>query len=85
MLIGVALVGTGMKYFGGGVVCAEMGWKEHAQIVNYDPPLSFPPPFPTCTNGEVQLGYGAPQFVGLGFTVMVGLVYIEIFGSTFMK
>jgi NCS2 family nucleobase:cation symporter-2 len=29
MLIGVALTGTGMKYWGGGVVCAEMGWKEH--------------------------------------------------------
>ena len=27
ILIGVALVGTGMKYWGGGVVCAEMNWK----------------------------------------------------------
>lgn len=31
-LIGVALTGTGMKYWGGGVVCAEMGWKEHEQV-----------------------------------------------------
>lgn len=31
-LIGVALTGTGMKYWGGGVVCAEMIWKEHAQV-----------------------------------------------------
>ncbi len=31
-LIGVALTGTGMKYWGGGVVCAEMGWKEHVQV-----------------------------------------------------
>ena len=35
-LIGVALTGTGMKYWGGGVVCAEMGWKEHAQVVDRD-------------------------------------------------
>ena len=27
-LIGIALTGTGMKYWGGGVVCAEMIWKE---------------------------------------------------------
>lgn len=85
MLIGVALVGTGMKYWGGGVVCAEMGWKEHAQIVNYDTPLAFPPPFPTCQNGDVKLGYGSPQFIGLGVAVMFGLVVIELFGSTFMK
>jgi NCS2 family nucleobase:cation symporter-2 len=25
ILLGVSLVGTGMKYWGGGVVCAEMG------------------------------------------------------------
>ena len=32
MLIGIALTGTGMKYWGGGVVCAEMGWKEHGTL-----------------------------------------------------
>lgn len=32
ILIGVALCGTGMKYWGGGVVCADMVWKEHGQI-----------------------------------------------------
>lgn len=31
ILIGAALTGTGMKYWGGGVVCAEMGWKEHGK------------------------------------------------------
>ena len=62
-----------------------MGWKEHAQIVSQDPPISFPPPFPTCQNGEVSMGYGSPQFIGLGFSVMFFLVVIELFGSTFMK
>ena len=31
-LIGVALTGTGMKYWGGGVVCAEMIWKEQLSV-----------------------------------------------------
>jgi xanthine/uracil permease len=83
ILIGVALTGTGMKYWGGGAVCAEMIWKEHDQVVDQD--LSFPPPFPVCQNGDVFLSYGAPQLIGLGFSVMVGLVLIELFGSVFMK
>jgi len=33
ILIGVALTGTGMKYWGGGVVCAEMGWKTHSKFL----------------------------------------------------
>lgn len=33
ILIGVALTGTGMKYWGGGVVCAEMNWRNHGKIV----------------------------------------------------
>jgi NCS2 family nucleobase:cation symporter-2 len=85
ILLGVSLVGTGMKYWGGGVVCAEMGWKQHAQVVDYEPPLEFPPPGPICQNGDVALGYGSPQYIGLGFSVMFALVVIEIFGSTFMK
>jgi xanthine/uracil permease len=83
ILIGVALTGTGMNYWGGGAVCADMIWKEHDQVVNQS--LNFPPPFPVCQNGDVSLGYGAPQFIGLGFSVMVALVIIELFGSVFMK
>lgn len=33
ILIGVALTGTGMKYWGGGAVCAEMGWKNHGKAI----------------------------------------------------
>eukprot|EP00978_Attheya_sp_CCMP212_P034927 scaffold149379_cov31-Attheya_sp.AAC.1 len=117
MLIGVALTGTGMKYWdwGGGVVCAEMGWKEHSTYgmdalkwsrTTNNTPLSriekdnhstscLPPflyvlcacvwmrfhpiaqavaagvspiPGPTCTNGEVNLGFGSAEFIGLGFS-----------------
>ena len=84
ILIGVALVGTGMKYMGGGVVCAEMIWKEHDQVVDsvgFGSPV-FPLPSSTCTgNGEVALGYGSTEFIGLGFSVM-GESYIELYGIT---
>lgn len=82
ILIGVALTGTGMKYWGGGVVCADMIWKMHSQAEAAD---VFGLPSPYCANGEVIQGYGSAQFIGLGFTVMVALVFIELFGSTFMK
>ncbi|CAJ1951324.1 unnamed protein product [Cylindrotheca closterium] len=83
ILIGVALTGTGMKYWGGGVVCAEMGWQTHASIVAQD--LSFGPPFPTCTAGETSYMYGDPRYIGLGFSVLAFLVVIEMWGSVFMK
>jgi uric acid-xanthine permease len=34
MLIGAGLTGTGIKYWGGGSVCAEMAWKNNAQVYN---------------------------------------------------
>lgn len=89
ILLGVALIGTGMKYWGGGVVCAEMIWKEHAQVVDS---VGFPPDFPvfpfssaTCSNGDVALVAGSPEYIGLGFSVFAMLVLIELFGSVFMK
>ena len=44
-----------------------------------------PNPGPLCFNGQVALGYGATEYIGLGFSVISFLVLIEIFGSTFMK
>ncbi len=46
---------------------------------------TFPPPSAICQQGSVFLGYGDPHYIGLGVSVMVMLVFIEIFGSTFMK
>lgn len=88
MLIGAALTGTGMKYWGGGVVCAEMGWKMHSQVadlVGFGTDQVSPIPSSACEAGEVALGYGAAEYIGLGFSVIVMLVFIEIFGSPFMK
>ena len=80
-LIGVALTGTGMKYWGGGVVCAEMIWKQHAQVVDsvgFPPAPVFALPSAICQNGSVKLPYGSAEFIGLGFSVLVFLVFIEL-------
>lgn len=87
-LIGVALTGTGMKYWGGGVVCAEMIWKEHSQVVDsvgFGQPVSNVPSAICTGNGKVALSYGSTEYIGLGFSVLCFLVVIELFGSTFMK
>lgn len=87
-LIGVALTGTGMKYWGGGAVCAEMIWKEHSQVsdlVGFGKPVSGVPSAICTGNGLVALPYGSAEYIGLGFSVLSFLVVIELFGSTFMK
>jgi NCS2 family nucleobase:cation symporter-2 len=88
VLIGAALTGTGMKYWGGGVVCAEMGWKMHSQVaslVGFGDGMVSPIPSAVCEAGEVALPYGSAEFIGLGLSVIIMLVLIEIFGSAFMK
>lgn len=82
MLIGVALTGTGMKYWGGGAVCADMAWKTHAQLKGKG---VSPVPGPACAAGEVSLNFGSPEWIGLGLSVMVFLLFVELFGSPFMK
>ena len=86
ILIGVALTGTGMLYFGGGEVCGQMIWKDSPQVVDAEAAGAFfPPPSQICQDGDVALPYGSIEYIGLGFTVMVALVFIEFFGSVFMK
>ena len=70
----------------GGAVCADMVWTHHTKVQNaIEQGLSFGPPGGLCTAGEVQLGYGATPYIGLGFSVLCALVVIELFGSVFMK
>ncbi len=88
MLIGVALTGTGMKYWGGGVVCAEMVWQQHQDVVQLLETTGAkfgPGPSPFCSAGQTSLGYGSSEYIGLGFSVLCTLVVIEMFGSVFMK
>ena len=73
-----------MKYWGGGVVCAEMGWKTHSQVVDLEGLSPIPGPACATYDGE-PLYYGSSQYIGLGFAVLSFLVLIELFGSVFMK
>ena len=109
MCIGIGLTGTGMKYWGGGTVCAEVAWKNHISAYNL---VGFPQiienntwsggkviyhsridPRPgtvcggktCCEAGDVALPFGSPELVGLGFSVFVMLIIIELFGSPMMK
>jgi len=108
MLIGAGLTGTGIKYWGGGAVCADMAWKNHISVyqhlgfgpMKYDKgnttivtSISKIPPIPgtvcggktCCEAGDVYLPFGSPELVGLGFSVVIMLVLVELFGSPFMK
>eukprot|EP00884_Botryococcus_braunii_P021004 jgi/Botrbrau1/7588/Bobra.0159s0037.1 len=47
----------------------------------------FPAAFkPDCSgNGDVQLPFGSPQYIGMGAVVFLTLILIEIFGSPFLR
>eukprot|EP00437_Effrenium_voratum_P015452 CAMPEP_0181441454 /NCGR_PEP_ID=MMETSP1110-20121109/23519_1 /TAXON_ID=174948 /ORGANISM="Symbiodinium sp., Strain CCMP421" /LENGTH=658 /DNA_ID=CAMNT_0023565345 /DNA_START=46 /DNA_END=2022 /DNA_ORIENTATION=+ len=75
-LIGAGLIGSGLKYWGGGVFCAENDMSRAA---------AFGGPQMCTGNGDVVLAYGAPQYFGLGFSVVTFLVLIQALGSPFLK
>ena len=77
MLIGGGLISTGVKYWGGGVFCAE---NMESRSVTFGGPQ-------TCgrDNGDVDLPFGSYEFVGLGFSVIGMSMLIQIFGSPFLK
>jgi NCS2 family nucleobase:cation symporter-2 len=101
MLIGAGLTATGIKYWGGGAVCAEMAWKNNPQVYDLVSIGEFSTygtervaPFPggtaggkaTCDgNGDVIKPFGSSEYVGLGFSVVFMLILVELFGSPFMK
>jgi len=77
MLIGGGLISAGIKYLGGGVFCAENNESKQAAI-GFGPQL--------CNeNGDVVLSYGSPEYIGLGFTVILMSTLIQFFGSPFFK
>ncbi|KAL0033065.1 hypothetical protein WJX79_000796 [Trebouxia sp. C0005] len=96
-LIGAGLIGTGLKAWGGGSVCQE--YAEGLPPVQIDcrvPDASgaftvngtcfAASQTSYCTgNGEVELRFGSPEYVGLGALVFLLLVLLETFGSPFMR
>ena len=69
MLIGVQLTGAGIRFWGGGVGCSRNASADK----------------PCLGNGEVQLGYGSGPYIGLGFSVFLIFLFVEIFGSPFFR
>lgn len=69
MLIGVQLTGAGIRFWGGGVGCSRAPSADN----------------PCRGNGEVELGYGSGPYVALGFSVFIIFLFVEIFGSPFMR
>eukprot|EP00892_Ulva_mutabilis_P007205 jgi/Ulvmu1/4857/UM020_0143.1 len=94
-LIGASLVGTGVKYWGGGVFCAENTFGLPPSSIDcYDEAGALQPEgscfgpqiVPDCNgNGEVELPYGSAEYMGLGFSVFATLVLVELFGSPAMR
>lgn len=87
-LIGVGLIGTGIKYWGGGAFCADnsgRGTAGGAGTLNADGDFVPIPQVRCGNNGDVLLEYGSAQYWGLGLLVMVTLVIVEIFGSPFLR
>lgn len=95
VLIGVALSGTGMKYWGGGVFCSENTFTRvapwNAASGNNPTPAAVPwpgspgPQYCAGDNGDVVLSYGDARYVGMGALVLIVMVIFRTFGSPFVK
>lgn len=68
-LIGVSLVGSGVKSWGGGSGCYG--------CVSSGCGCFMP--------GDSLLPFGSTEYIGLGFFVMIVIVFVELFGSIFMR
>ncbi|KXZ44106.1 hypothetical protein GPECTOR_73g627 [Gonium pectorale] len=100
MLIGVHLIAAGFKNWGGGAFCADNYLHPPAPRACFLP-ASYPngtsylqsascwvPPGVKCgdaTKTEVFLPFGSQQYIGLGFVVFFTIIFLEIFGSPFMR
>ena len=58
--------------------CAPVRWLMHMRL--------HPQFVPMCSgNGNVQLPFGSPQYLGIGALVLLVWVFVEIFGSPFFR
>ncbi|OSX72760.1 hypothetical protein BU14_0407s0024 [Porphyra umbilicalis] len=77
-LIGASLVGTGLKYWGGG----------SGPCYAYRLAGGGVPIFAECPNtlvSQTSLPWGHANWIGLGFSVFGAILLIEVFGSPFMR
>mmetsp|Transcript_54375 Transcript_54375/g.100428 ORF Transcript_54375/g.100428 Transcript_54375/m.100428 type:complete len:686 (-) Transcript_54375:308-2365(-) len=76
LLIGGGLIGSGIKYMGGGVFCAEHMAERGA---------TFGGPQLCQGNGEVALAFGAKEYIGLSWSVIIFTLFLQFVGSPFLK
>jgi NCS2 family nucleobase:cation symporter-2 len=76
MLIGGGLIGAGIKYLGGGVFCGENDMTKAPR---------FGGPQLCDENGAVVLAFGAMPYVMLGLVPIFASIFIQMFGSPFLK
>merc|ERR1719230_1648967 len=75
-MIGAGLISAGMKYYGGGVFCAQNMISRSA---------TFGGPQICNESGEVMLVFGAPEYIGLATSVVLFGVLVQCLGSPFLK
>ncbi|PNW77579.1 hypothetical protein CHLRE_10g442800v5 [Chlamydomonas reinhardtii] len=101
MMIGVHLIGAGFKNWGGGAFCADNWQHPPAPTTCFLPAkypngTSYLQQSTVCwvgpgikcgdaTKTEVFLPFGSQEYLGLGFLVFVTIIFLEIFGSPFMR
>ena len=71
LMIGCALIASGIKYLGGGVFCAQNMLSRAA---------AFGSPQICSDSGQVKLAYGAAEHWGLAFAVILFGVFIQARG-----
>ncbi len=76
LMIGGALIASGIKYLGGGVFCAQNGMSRSA---------AFGGPQICNESGDVFLAYGASEYWGLALSVVFFGLFIQCLGSPFLK
>jgi NCS2 family nucleobase:cation symporter-2 len=76
LMIGGALIASGIKYLGGGVFCAQ---NTQSKV-----PV-FGGPHVCNESGDVFLVYGASEYWGIGLSVVFFGVFIQCLGSPFLK
>jgi len=76
MMIGAALIASGIKYVGGGVFCGENHMSKSATLGG---------PHKCNESGDVELTFGAAESWGLALAVVFFGILIQAVGSPFLK
>jgi len=76
MMIGAALIASGIKYVGGGVFCGENHMSKS---------VTFGGPHLCNESGDVELTFGAAESWGLALAVVFFGILIQAVGSPFLK